>query len=94
VAQSYFILIYFCFICSLINGALSNSYYIASNDWMIVKNELKKCEGSGSGLILRYYHSLGGLKKTIRTSVGIASVLAEIRNGRLPNRSLHFYRLS
>jgi hypothetical protein len=32
--------LYILFVCSLLNGAISRSDYIASNHWIIVNNEL------------------------------------------------------
>jgi hypothetical protein len=43
------------FICSLFNKSVSNSYYIASNDWMIVNNKL---EGTWKEAIVAWFEVL------------------------------------
>jgi hypothetical protein len=62
---SYFVL--WC-TCSLFNETVTNSDYIALNNWLVPNNELERMWKEGHGLILRYYTSncLGQLTKTTK----------------------------
>jgi hypothetical protein len=50
--HTYFLTVILPVICSLFNGAIGNSGYTTSNDWMSVNNNLRNyMEGSGRDLI-------------------------------------------
>jgi hypothetical protein len=69
------------FISGLFNDTVSSSDYIALNDIMIREKLIENYEkGSGHGLILGHNPSiwLEGLRKTMNTSVIIASLQTNI----------------
>jgi hypothetical protein len=79
-----------------VHSLFNDSYYIVSNEGVISERWIgKDVEGSGCGLILRYYPSirLEGLTKPTNISVRRAGLLAEIWTLDLPNTTTRPRRL-